>query len=85
MKRQTLRKASTPKLSEFSQGAPHRTVGEKEQPYSTLIYFSVTYVMQSAVRQLLRSYRTGPLPKPFKIIYSLSAWARILTLAAPEE
>jgi essential nuclear protein 1 len=41
--------------------------------------------MQSAVRQLLRSYRTGPLPKPFKIIYSLSAWARILTLAAPEE
>jgi essential nuclear protein 1 len=37
------------------------------------------------VGQLLRSYRAGPLPKPFKIIPSLPAWARILALTAPEQ
>ncbi|TFY50804.1 hypothetical protein EVG20_g11320 [Dentipellis fragilis] len=33
---------------------------------------------------LLQSYRSGPLPKPFKIIPSLPAWARILALTHPE-
>ncbi|ETW84520.1 hypothetical protein HETIRDRAFT_146937 [Heterobasidion irregulare TC 32-1] len=33
---------------------------------------------------LLRSYRSGPLPKPFKIIPTLPAWARILALTHPE-
>ncbi|KAI0069189.1 cell adhesion protein byn-1 [Artomyces pyxidatus] len=33
---------------------------------------------------LLHSYRSGPLPKPFKIIPSLPAWARILALTKPE-
>jgi essential nuclear protein 1 len=37
------------------------------------------------VGQLLRSYRAGPLPKPFKIIPSLPAWARVLALTAPEQ
>jgi essential nuclear protein 1 len=37
------------------------------------------------VGQLLHSYRAGPLPKPFKIIPSLPAWARILALTAPEQ
>ncbi|KAI9511257.1 Bystin-domain-containing protein [Russula earlei] len=37
------------------------------------------------VGQLLRSYRAGPLPKPFKIIPSLPAWARILALTTPEQ
>ncbi|KAI0052588.1 Bystin-domain-containing protein [Auriscalpium vulgare] len=36
------------------------------------------------VGQLLHSYRSGPLPKPFKIIPSLPAWARILALTKPE-
>lgn len=36
------------------------------------------------VGELLRSYRAGPLPKPFKIIPSFPAWARILALTAPE-
>ncbi|KZV71408.1 Bystin-domain-containing protein [Peniophora sp. CONT] len=33
---------------------------------------------------LLRSYRSGPLPKPFKIVPSLPGWARILALTHPE-
>ncbi len=37
------------------------------------------------VGELLRSYRAGPLPKPFKIIPSFPAWARILALTAPEQ
>jgi essential nuclear protein 1 len=37
------------------------------------------------VGQLLHSYRAGPLPKPFKIIPSLPAWARILALTTPEQ
>ncbi|KAF8743811.1 hypothetical protein AX14_000221 [Amanita brunnescens Koide BX004] len=36
------------------------------------------------VGALLRSYRSGPLPKIFKIIPSLPAWARILALTNPE-
>ena len=36
------------------------------------------------VGQLLRTYRSGPLPKIFKIIPSLPAWARILALTGPE-
>ncbi|KAI0313258.1 cell adhesion protein byn-1 [Amylostereum chailletii] len=36
------------------------------------------------VGQLLRNYRSGPLPKPFKIVPSLPAWARILALTHPE-
>lgn len=36
------------------------------------------------VGQLLRTYRSGPLPKIFKIIPSLPAWARILALTSPE-
>ncbi|EIM88145.1 Bystin-domain-containing protein [Stereum hirsutum FP-91666 SS1] len=34
---------------------------------------------------LLQSYRSGPLPKPFKIVPSLPAWARILALTSPEK
>ncbi|KAH8986300.1 Bystin-domain-containing protein [Lactarius akahatsu] len=37
------------------------------------------------VGELLRSYRAGPLPKPFKIIPSFPAWARILALTTPEQ
>jgi essential nuclear protein 1 len=33
---------------------------------------------------VLSRYKSGPLPKPFKIIPSLPAWARILALTHPE-
>ncbi|KAF8900011.1 Bystin-domain-containing protein [Mucidula mucida] len=34
---------------------------------------------------LLHTYKSGPLPKLFKVIPSLPAWARILALTHPEE
>lgn len=33
----------------------------------------------------LRGYKSGPLPKLFKVIPSLPAWARILALTKPEQ
>ncbi|THH33809.1 hypothetical protein EUX98_g468 [Antrodiella citrinella] len=36
------------------------------------------------VGQVLSRYKSGPLPKPFKIIPSLPAWARMLALTHPE-
>lgn len=33
---------------------------------------------------VLSRYKSGPLPKPFKIIPSLPAWARMLALTKPE-
>jgi essential nuclear protein 1 len=33
---------------------------------------------------LLKSYKSGPLPKLFKVIPSLPAWARMLALTHPE-
>ncbi|KAH9943001.1 cell adhesion protein byn-1 [Epithele typhae] len=38
----------------------------------------------SKVGQMLTRYKSGPLPKPFKIIPSLPQWARILSLTHPE-
>lgn len=34
---------------------------------------------------MLSRYKSGPLPKPFKIVPTLPAWARILALTKPEE
>ena len=36
------------------------------------------------VGQVLSRYKSGPLPKPFKIVPTLPAWARILALTHPE-
>ncbi|KAI0662952.1 cell adhesion protein byn-1 [Cubamyces menziesii] len=36
------------------------------------------------VGQMLTRYKSGPLPKPFKIIPSLPQWSRILALTQPE-
>ncbi|KAF9268295.1 Bystin-domain-containing protein [Marasmius fiardii PR-910] len=36
------------------------------------------------VGEFLRSYKSGPLPIPFKVIPTLPAWARILALTHPE-
>ncbi|KAF8204826.1 cell adhesion protein byn-1 [Pholiota molesta] len=36
------------------------------------------------IGQLLRGYKSGPLPKLFKVIPSLPAWARMLALTHPE-
>lgn len=38
----------------------------------------------SRVGVILSRYKSGPLPKPFKIIPSLPAWARMLALTHPE-
>lgn len=40
--------------------------------------------MSFRVGLVLSRYKSGPLPKPFKIIPSLPAWARILALTHPE-
>ncbi|KAF9649319.1 cell adhesion protein byn-1 [Thelephora ganbajun] len=40
--------------------------------------------LYSKVGQVLSRYKSGPLPKPFKIIPTLPAWARILALTHPE-
>ncbi|KAI0092557.1 cell adhesion protein byn-1 [Irpex rosettiformis] len=40
--------------------------------------------MYTKVGVVLSRYKSGPLPKPFKIIPSLPAWARILALTQPE-
>ena len=73
----TLPKASIPKSSKSTQSA----------------YSFIPFAVRPAhihgcvcrVGELLRSYRAGPLPKPFKIIPSFPAWARILALTAPEQ
>ncbi|KAL0949800.1 hypothetical protein HGRIS_009837 [Hohenbuehelia grisea] len=36
------------------------------------------------VGMILSTYKSGPLPKPFKIIPTLPSWARILALTRPE-
>lgn len=40
--------------------------------------------MSCRVGVVLSRYKSGPLPKPFKIIPSLPAWARMLALTKPE-
>ena len=42
------------------------------------------YSLRCRVGQVLSRYKSGPLPKPFKIIPTLPAWARILALTHPE-
>ena len=79
-KRLTLPKASTPKWSKSTQSM--------SLPAHRVFKCAAGQKPAHAVRrvgQLLRSYRAGPLPKPFKIIPSLPAWARILALTAPEQ
>lgn len=39
---------------------------------------------QDRVGQVLRGYKSGPLPKLFKVIPSLPQWARIMALTQPE-
>jgi len=41
--------------------------------------------LYSKVGLVLSRYKSGPLPKPFKLIPSLPAWARILALTQPEK
>ncbi|KAH9950103.1 cell adhesion protein byn-1 [Amylocystis lapponica] len=40
--------------------------------------------LYTKVGVVLSRYKSGPLPKPFKIIPSLPAWARMLALTSPE-
>lgn len=44
----------------------------------------VWLITASRIGQLLRTYKSGPLPKLFKVIPSLPAWARLLALTQPE-
>ncbi|KDQ64987.1 hypothetical protein JAAARDRAFT_167803 [Jaapia argillacea MUCL 33604] len=37
-----------------------------------------------AIGMLLSRYRSGPLPKPFKVLPSLPEWARLLAITRPE-
>jgi len=41
-------------------------------------------LMTCRIGLLLRAYKSGPLPKLFKVIPSLPAWARMLALTSPE-
>ncbi|KAN0124284.1 Bystin domain containing protein [Russula decolorans] len=65
--------------------ASNRSLGEDEAPNPAEGLDPKVVEVYTKVGQLLRSYRAGPLPKPFKIIPSLPAWARILALTAPEQ
>jgi hypothetical protein len=74
---QTPPKASIPKWSKSTQSASPFI------PYACA-HGTTHWMRVCRVGELLRSYRAGPLPKPFKIIPSFPAWARILALTAPE-
>jgi essential nuclear protein 1 len=65
--------------------ASNRSPGEDEAPNPAEGLDPKVVEVYTKVGKLLRSYRAGPLPKPFKIIPSLPAWARILALTAPEQ
>ncbi|KAI0276125.1 Bystin-domain-containing protein [Russula aff. rugulosa BPL654] len=65
--------------------ASNRSLGENEAPDPAEGLDPKVVEVYTKVGQLLRSYRAGPLPKPFKIIPSLPAWARILALTSPEQ
>ena len=45
----------------------------------------VHHLILCRVGIVLSRYKSGPLPKPFKIVPTLPAWARILALTKPEE
>jgi len=55
-----------------------RDPAEGLNPKVVEVYTKVGYLLQKG------KYRSGPLPKAFKIIPSLPAWARILSLTQPE-
>ena len=50
--------------------------------FLSYIYYLLHFY--SRLGLLLRSYKSGPLPKLFKVIPSLPAWARMLALTHPE-
>lgn len=47
-------------------------------------WFLVVLISRIRLGLFLQKYKSGPLPKPFKIIPTLPAWARILALTEPE-
>lgn len=48
------------------------------------VFVSNTVCLFFRVGLVLSRYKSGPLPKPFKIVPSLPAWARMLALTHPE-
>ncbi|KAI0698875.1 Bystin [Cytidiella melzeri] len=60
----------------------HRDPGEAPDPAAGINPKVVE--MYAKVGAVLSRYKAGPLPKPFKIIPSLPAWARMLALTQPE-
>ncbi|KAF8631251.1 hypothetical protein AX15_002578 [Amanita polypyramis BW_CC] len=61
-----------------------KVVQDEERPDPALGLDPRVVESYRTVGVLLRTYRSGPLPKIFKIIPSLPAWARILALTSPE-
>ena len=49
-----------------------------------IIFRGLNRLNLSRIGQLLKGYKSGPLPKLFKVIPSLPAWARMLALTHPE-
>ncbi|KAK2466404.1 hypothetical protein APHAL10511_002046 [Amanita phalloides] len=62
----------------------HKVKQDKENPDPALGLDPRVVESYRTVGVLLRAYRSGPLPKIFKVIPSLPAWARILALTSPE-
>lgn len=60
----------------------HRDPGQPPDPAAGLNPKVVE--LYTKVGLVLSRYKSGPLPKPFKIIPSLPAWARMLALTHPE-
>ncbi|EKM59594.1 uncharacterized protein PHACADRAFT_250194 [Phanerochaete carnosa HHB-10118-sp] len=60
----------------------HRDPGQPPDPAAGLNPKVVE--LYTKVGLVLSRYKSGPLPKPFKIVPSLPAWARMLALTHPE-
>ncbi|KAI9575032.1 Bystin-domain-containing protein [Boletus coccyginus] len=58
---------------------------DKERPDPALGLDPRLVESYSKLAIFLRGYKSGPLPKLFKVIPSLPAWARILALTKPEQ
>lgn len=74
--RQTPQQGLTPRSSKFIQSML--------PPPPLMSALTGVVLAPSRVGQMLTRYKSGPLPKPFKIIPSLPQWSRILALTHPE-
>ncbi|KAL7416977.1 Bystin-domain-containing protein [Mrakia frigida] len=64
-------------------GVRFESVGDGRDPAAGLPEKVV--IAYTKIGELLSRYRSGPLPKPFKLLPSLPQWARLLALTSPAD